>query len=79
MWTSSHTPLASQDLLSMSSVPSTYSALDIAGVLMFMQTAAAKGLVAGNLTLTRTDGTQACRKPDVVSMLLRGPNSPISH
>ena len=35
------------------------------------QTAAAKGLVTGHFILTRTDGTQAHRKADVVSIVLR--------
>ncbi len=59
----------------MSSVASPHAAPNISDVLTFMQTAAAKGLVAGNLILTRTDGTQVCRKPDVVSVPLRFPSS----
>ena len=40
-------------------------------MLTIIQTAAAKGLVAGNFTLKGKDGTQASRKPDVVSVVLR--------
>ena len=35
-----------------------------------LQTAAAKGLVAGNFIIKRVDGTQAWRKPDKVCMPL---------
>ncbi|KAL9135728.1 MAG: hypothetical protein Q9175_003070 [Cornicularia normoerica] len=37
---------------------------NISGALTILQTAAAKGLVAGNFILTRVDGAQAYRKPE---------------
>lgn len=60
----------------MSSVPS---APNVTSLLTIIQTAAAKGLVAGNFMLTRLDGTQACSRPDVVSVLLLLSNSHGSH
>lgn len=56
----------------MSSVPS---APNVTSLLTIIQAATAKGLVAGNFMLTRPDGTQACSRPDAVSVLLLLSNS----
>ena len=60
----------------MSSVPS---ARNVTSLLTIVQTATAKGLVAGNFMLIRPDGTQACSRPDAVSVLLLLSNSHGSH
>lgn len=56
----------------MSSVPS---APNVTSLLTIIQAATEKGLVAGNFMLTRPDGTQACSRPDAVSVLLLLSNS----
>ena len=63
---SSRTPLASKEQLSMWSVLRVLHHCKMADLARLFQTAAAKGLVAGQFTLTSLDGTTVRRGPDVV-------------
>ena len=67
--TSSRTPLASKEQLSMWSVLRVLHHGKMADLALFFQTAAAKGLVAGQFTLTSLDGTTVRRGPDLVDYL----------